>query len=161
MSELNKLIEKNKDKFEIDKDELAKKEDFVLVSYNMVQPPVNLESSAYARVKKYYQTLQAMLIDSTDKLGSGYKLDSKNSKPSSSGYIVTFLKSDVEQVKDKSMLKKQAKQTYLKELEQQKKEWVAKLTASLVKQAEADAVAQAQSKTKLIQEELEALLSVK
>jgi hypothetical protein len=51
MSELNKLIEKNKDKFEIDKDELAKKEDFVLVSYNMVQPPVNLESSAYARVK--------------------------------------------------------------------------------------------------------------
>lgn len=161
MSELNKLINENKARFEIDKVELAKKIEFSLVTYDMVQPPTNLESAMHARVKMYYQTLQAMLINSTDKLASGYKLDITNSKQSGGGYTITFLKGETEQAKDKVTIKKQIKTKYLEELEEAKQIWIEDLTASLAKKAEIEALAEAQNKTKLIQDELTALLATK
>jgi hypothetical protein len=161
MSELLALLEKNKSKFEINKKELDKRIEFAIVTYDMVHPPINLDSTSHARIKIYYQTLQAMLIDSTDKLSSGYKLDATNTKPSGVGYTVTFLKSDTDQAKDKTALKKQIKTIYLAELEENKQIWVKDLTANLAKKAEVEAVVAAQNKTKLIQDELTALLTTK
>jgi len=112
MSELNKLINENKARFEIGKVELAKKIEFSLVTYDMVQPPINLDSAQHARLKKSYQTLEAMLLDSTDKLKAGYRLDTSNSRSNGRGYIVTFIKCDTTQAKEKVALKKKrSKQT--------------------------------------------------
>jgi hypothetical protein len=161
MSELTKLIEENKGRFEIDKIELAKRVDFALATYDMVQPPINLSSPQHARLKKHYQTLQAMLIDSTDKLSNGYKLDMTNTRRTGASFTITFLKSEAEQTKDKSLVKKQVKQDYLAELEAAKQVWIKDLTANLAKEAELEAVVIAQTKTKAIQDELTALLANK
>jgi hypothetical protein len=161
MSELQKLINDNKHLFEINKKELDKRIEFAIATYDKTTPPSNLASPQHARLKKYYTNLQAMLIDSTTKLADGCKLDTANTKQSGAGFTVTFLKSDIEQTKDKVTLKKQIKADYLAELEENKQVWVNSLTAKLAKEAEADAVAQAQNKTRLIQDELSALLSSK
>jgi hypothetical protein len=161
MSELKKLLEDNKSKFEMNKEELTKRVDFALATYDMVQPPINLDSVLHARVKKHYQTLQAMLIDSTDKLSSGYKLDMTNTRRTGASFTITFLKSEAEQTKEKSLVKKQVKQDYLAELEAVKQVWIKDLTANLAKEAELEAVVIAQTKTKAIQDELTALLANK
>jgi hypothetical protein len=102
-----------------------------------------------------------MLIDSTAKFSNGYKLDMTNTRQTGASFTVTYLKSEGEQTKDKTMLKKQVKQDYLMELDQLKQKWVADLTVNLAKQAELEAVTIAQNKTKVIQDELTALLATK
>lgn len=161
MSELNKLIEENKSNFEIKKDVLTKKVDYALMTYDMAQPTTNLDSISHARVSKNYPALVSMLIDSAEKLSAGYTLIPKDTRRSTRGYKVVYLKGETQQAKDKTNLKKQVKQDYLAELELVKEKWISDLTQNLAKQAEAEARVIAQNKTKQIQEELTALLSTK
>ena len=160
MSELTKLIEENKGKFEIIPEELEKRIEKALSRYSLIVPVINLEVTNHSRVRQYYVTLQSMLIDTTRRLGKGdYSLDAANSNSSGSGWVVCYLKSDADQAKDKVKLKKQVKLDYLAELEVLKLTWVEATTADLAKQSEAEAVLTAQEGVNKLQADLLQLMN--
>ena len=161
-NELAKLIEQNKEKFSIDKQVLDKKVSYKLSTYSLVIPPINAESIYHSRVRKYYKTLQALIIDSTDKLHrDGYTLDSTNTKTSGSGFAVTYIKSESHQAKDKTSIKKETKEIYLTELEAEKLSWVEATTLDLAKESEAQAIIDSQNSINKLQDELLDLLNKK
>lgn len=161
-TELAKLIEENTDKFSIDKQVLDKRISYKLSTYSLVIPPVNTESIYHSRIRKYYKTIQALIIDSTDKLHrDSYTLDSTNTKTSGSGYVVTYIKGEALQSKDKSSIRKETKEIYLTELEADKLSWVKATTLDLAKQSAAQAVIDSQSSINKLQDELLELLNTK
>ena len=160
MTVLSDLIKANKSKFEINPAELKKRVSRALSIYDLVQPPVNLDSSAHSRLKVYYTTLQHLLIGSTEKLSSGdYTLDNKNSINSGNGFVISFLKSDVLQKQDKEVLKKQIKEALLADLEANKQDWIRETTAELATKAEAEAVLTAQEGVNKLQADLLQLMN--
>jgi hypothetical protein len=158
MSNLQQLIEENKNRFQIDKDSLAKKVKYALECYTLMKPETNLETIFHSRVSKGYRTLQDMLIDSTTKLSTGYTLDMKNTRNNRGKYLVTYLKPEAIQLKNKVAIKKQVKEDYLASLEEQKALWVTELTANLSAEAQDNAVKEAQLQALAIQSELLAML---
>jgi hypothetical protein len=161
MIELDKLIEEKKKDFVVDKAVLNKRVENRLVSYDNIIPPINIDNLLYKRERKYYSTLQALIIDSAAKLNNSYTLDTTNSKHTASGFTVTYIKGLALQKKDFIKLKQEEISLYEVELNEAKNLWISDLTANLAKEAELEAVVIAQTKTKAIQDELTALLSAK
>jgi hypothetical protein len=161
MTELDKLISENKQRFTIDKEVLEQRINNRLISYDNILPPVNIDNTLYKRVRKHYSTLQALLIDSAAKLNSDFTLDATSSKFSSRGFTVTYIKSKELQKADLVKLKREEKNLYQAELDLAKKVWIKELTVNQAKEAEVLAKQQAVDNTKALQAELSKLLSVK
>jgi hypothetical protein len=161
MNELKKLLEEKKADFIINNDELNQRVETRMVSYNNLLPVVNDNSVLHLRERKYYRSLQSLLIDSAARLNGDFSLDSTNSKMANGNFTVTYLKNNALQKKDAIAIKKEVKQKYEAELEVQKTQYIQELTQQQALEAQATAAAQAADNTKALQQELSALLAAK
>jgi hypothetical protein len=161
MTNLEQLIEEKKNEFVVDKEELNKRIENRLVHYNMIMPPPNTNEALYLKVRRYYQTLQQCLIDSSQRLNSGYTLDSTNSKVSKTGITVVYNKSEEHQKKDAALIRKEERALYQSELDKDKEQFILDLTQQQA--AEATEIAKAQSAQSILdlQAELSKLLTSK
>jgi len=161
MTNLEQLIEEKKNDFVIDNDELERRIESRLVSYKNVLPPINDDTILSLRERKFYRTLQSLLIDSTAKLSGEYTLDNTHSKMANGAFTITYIKNPTLQKKDLTAIKKQIKLEYEAELEVQKTHYIQELTQQQALEAQATAAAQAADNTKALQQELSNLLSSK
>jgi hypothetical protein len=161
MTALKKLLEEKKADFIIDNDELNQRVEARMVSYINILPPANDTSVLYLRERKYYNSLQSLLIDSAARLNGDFSLDSTNSKMANGNFTVTYLKNDALQKKDAIAIKKEVKQLYQLELDKDKEQFILDLTQQQTKELEASAALQAADNTKVLQEQLSALLTAK
>jgi hypothetical protein len=161
MTNLEQVIEEKKKDFIVDNDELERRIESRLISYKNVLPPINDDTILSIRERKYYRTLQSLLIDSTAKLSGDYTLDNTHSKIANGVFTITYIKNSTLQKKDLTAIKKQIKLEYEAELEVKKAQYIQKLTQQQAAEAQAAAEQQAADNTKALQQELSNLLSSK
>jgi hypothetical protein len=161
MLELDKLIEEKKKDYVVGKEELDKRIENRLVHYNMIMPPVNVDDILYKRVRKHYQNLQSLLIDSASRLSGSYTLDATASRASPNGFTIVYLKDESLQKADLVKIKKEEKILYQDELNKAKAQWIETLTTNQAAEATALAKAQAAQSILDLQAELSKLLTSK
>jgi len=161
MTELEQLLEEKKADFIINPDELNRRVETRMVSYNNLLPVVNDDSVLHLRERRYYRTLQSLLIDSASRLNGNYFLDSTNSKMANGNFTVTYLKDEATQKKDAITLKKEVKSAYQDELDKAKQAFISELTTNQAVEANELAKAQAAQSILDLQAELSKLLTSK
>jgi hypothetical protein len=161
MTKLEQLIEDRKADFNTNAEELQARVDARILNYTTVLPAVNLENPVYLKVRRYYNSLQSMVIDSASRLNSGYTLDSPNSLVSGGGFIISYVKGEQLQKKDIVSIKKEVKALYEADLEVQKAVFIQQLTMNQQVEIEAQATQVALDNTTALQLELSNLLNSK
>jgi len=157
---IDELIANNKERFEINKDELIKRIKQQLDIYLLVRPKLNLDQDLHSRLGRNYKTLHQLIIDSADLLNKGYTLDLNLTKPCGKLNIY-YTKPESVQDKERTKLKKKVKELYLEELGKAKSNWLIEITEKATRKAEAEAVTQANIKSKELQTQLLHMLNSK
>jgi len=160
MDNIEELLANNKERFEINKDELTKRIKQQLDIYQLVRPKLNLDQDLHSRLGKNYKTLHQLIIDSADLLNKGYTLDINLTKPCGKLNIY-YIKPRSVQDKERTKLKKKVKELYLAELDEAKNNWLIEITEKATKEAEVEAVTQASIKAKELQNQLLQMLNSK